>query len=170
MDWPACSLDCNPVENIWGLIVRQVYRNNKQYNTVDTLRTAILEAWDEMDDDTILNLVRSTCSVLSDVIFVFGATKTGQSKDDTSVFEFMQIRLGLACYLHMLASCLFVMALLTAIASSYMLISSGKGREGCCQSRKDYLQQYRWNHDARTVFACSRKSCRPIVVIEDDSM
>ncbi|RCN25258.1 hypothetical protein ANCCAN_29031, partial [Ancylostoma caninum] len=110
------------------------------------------------------------CSVLSDVIFVFGATKTDEMKDDDSTHGSVQIRLGLACYLHMVASCLFVMALLTGIASSYLLISSGKGREGCCQSRKDYLQQYRWNHDARTVFACSRKSCRPIVVIEDDSI
>ncbi|EYC28884.1 hypothetical protein Y032_0007g3481 [Ancylostoma ceylanicum] len=59
MDCPACSPDCNPVENIWGLIVRQVYRNNKQYNTVNSLRTAILEAWDEMDDDIVLSLVRS---------------------------------------------------------------------------------------------------------------
>ncbi|EYB97901.1 hypothetical protein Y032_0136g1989 [Ancylostoma ceylanicum] len=59
MDWPACSPDYNQVENIWGLIDRQVYRNNKQYNTVGSLKTAILEAWDEIDDDTILNLVGS---------------------------------------------------------------------------------------------------------------
>ncbi|KAK6756795.1 hypothetical protein RB195_014925 [Necator americanus] len=105
------------------------------------------------------------CSVLSDVIFVFGATKTDEQKEDTPLDEenVVQNRLGIACYLHMVASCFFVMGLLTAIASSYLLISSGKGREGCCQTKKDYLQQHRWNHESRTVFACSRKSCRPIV-------
>ncbi|CAJ0588316.1 unnamed protein product [Cylicocyclus nassatus] len=114
----------------------------------------------------------SACSVLSDVIFVYGTSKKEELKEDVEVHEedMVQNRLGLACYLHMLASCLFIMALLTAVASSYLLISSGKGREGCCQSKKDYIQQHRYNHDGRTVFACSRKSCRPIVVIEDESL
>ncbi|ETN85104.1 Clc-like protein [Necator americanus] len=87
----------------------------------------------------------SACSVLSDVIFVFGATKTDEQKEDTPLDEenVVQNRLGIACYLHMVASCFFVMGLLTAIASSYLLISSGKGREGCCQTKKDYLQQHR---------------------------
>ncbi|KAK6756796.1 hypothetical protein RB195_014925 [Necator americanus] len=43
------------------------------------------------------------CSVLSDVIFVFGATKTDEQKEDTPLDEenVVQNRLGIACYLHM---------------------------------------------------------------------
>ncbi|RCN48225.1 hypothetical protein ANCCAN_05771 [Ancylostoma caninum] len=57
LDWPACSPDCNKVEEMWGIIVRQVYRNNKQYNTVESLKTAILEAWDQIDDAIVAKLV-----------------------------------------------------------------------------------------------------------------
>ncbi|KIH44258.1 hypothetical protein ANCDUO_25722 [Ancylostoma duodenale] len=59
MDWPPCSPDRNPVENMCGIIVRQVYRNNKQYNTVESLNTATLEALDQTDDATYLKLVRT---------------------------------------------------------------------------------------------------------------
>ncbi|KIH48303.1 hypothetical protein ANCDUO_21629 [Ancylostoma duodenale] len=43
---------------MWGIIVRHVHRNNKQYNTVNDLKAAILEAWDQVDDNTIQNLVK----------------------------------------------------------------------------------------------------------------
>ncbi|KHJ80373.1 Clc-like protein [Oesophagostomum dentatum] len=114
----------------------------------------------------------TACSILSDVIFVYGATKLEEPKDGIEIdeVETAQTRLGVACYLHMLASSFFVMALLAAVASSYLLITSGEGHEGCCQSKKEYLQQHRWNHESRTVYACSRKACRPIVVIEDESL
>ncbi|RCN43590.1 hypothetical protein ANCCAN_10433 [Ancylostoma caninum] len=68
MDWPACSPDCNPVENMCGIIVRQVYRNNKQYNTVESLKTAILEAWDQIDDATVAKLVGSMPNRIFEII------------------------------------------------------------------------------------------------------
>ncbi|KIH53938.1 hypothetical protein ANCDUO_15920 [Ancylostoma duodenale] len=46
------------VTNMWGIIVRYVSRNNKQYSTVDDLKAAILEAWDQIDDNTTQNLVK----------------------------------------------------------------------------------------------------------------
>ncbi|KAK6756793.1 hypothetical protein RB195_014925 [Necator americanus] len=163
--WATLARDRDKWKNYWRPLDQfEDQRESRNYESAGALRASPQESG--------VVRVSGACSVLSDVIFVFGATKTDEQKEDTPLDEenVVQNRLGIACYLHMVASCFFVMGLLTAIASSYLLISSGKGREGCCQTKKDYLQQHRWNHESRTVFACSRKSCRPIVVIEDDSV
>ncbi|KAG3001110.1 hypothetical protein PC128_g16898 [Phytophthora cactorum] len=31
LDWPARSLDLNPIENLWALLARKVYPNGRQY-------------------------------------------------------------------------------------------------------------------------------------------
>lgn len=59
MDWPACSPDCNPMENMWGILVRRVYADNTQYDTVADLKKAILKHWAEIDQKVIQNLVNS---------------------------------------------------------------------------------------------------------------
>ena len=41
LDWSALSLDINPVENIWGYLVRKVYHGNKNYPNNATLKAAI---------------------------------------------------------------------------------------------------------------------------------
>ncbi|CAD6191794.1 unnamed protein product [Caenorhabditis auriculariae] len=38
LDWPACSPDLNPVENLWSVLVRRVYANAKQYTPVNDLK------------------------------------------------------------------------------------------------------------------------------------
>lgn len=59
MNWPACSPDLNPIENLWGIIVRRVYIENKQYKSADALKTAILETYNGIDDSTLKNLIGS---------------------------------------------------------------------------------------------------------------
>ncbi|KIH54896.1 hypothetical protein ANCDUO_14954 [Ancylostoma duodenale] len=51
----------NPVENMWGIIVRH-------YNTIDDLKAAMLEAWDQIDDNTIQNLLESMPRRIFEVI------------------------------------------------------------------------------------------------------
>lgn len=58
LNWPARSPDYNPVENLWGIIVRQ-NANNKQYSTVNELKIAISEAWENISATTLKNLVNS---------------------------------------------------------------------------------------------------------------
>ncbi|MCJ8742374.1 hypothetical protein PDJAM_G00081310 [Pangasius djambal] len=45
LDHPACSPDLNPLENVWGWMAREVYKNGRQIQTVDALREAIFTTW-----------------------------------------------------------------------------------------------------------------------------
>lgn len=68
MTWPACSPDLNPIENIWGLLTREVYKENRQYDNIQHLKIAVNEAWHNFDKNTILNLIKSMPNRLFDVI------------------------------------------------------------------------------------------------------
>ena len=44
MKWPACSPDLNPIENIWSVLKRQVYRVGRKLSSKYALWEAILDA------------------------------------------------------------------------------------------------------------------------------
>lgn len=68
MDWPSKSPDLNPIENLWGILVREVYANGKQYDDKTALKNAILAAWDNIQLSTLEKLVdsmnRRCCEVI----------------------------------------------------------------------------------------------------------
>lgn len=72
MEWPARSPDLNPMENLWGILVRRIYANNRQYQTVDELKEAILEAWNSIEPDILTNLVASMPKRIADVLEAHG--------------------------------------------------------------------------------------------------
>lgn len=57
LQWPACSPDQNPIEKIWGIMVRKVYGGNKQYDTIGDLKAAVIEAWEAISNDVRFNLI-----------------------------------------------------------------------------------------------------------------
>ena len=59
MDWPSCSPDLNPIENLWGILVRQVYRDFRQFESLQDLREAIETAWDNIDPEVLKKLADS---------------------------------------------------------------------------------------------------------------
>ena len=59
MDWSACYPDCNPIENLWGVIVLSLYAECRQFDSVDQLKTAIIDAWGGIKDGVIEKLVDS---------------------------------------------------------------------------------------------------------------
>ncbi|CAI2355872.1 unnamed protein product [Caenorhabditis sp. 36 PRJEB53466] len=74
LDWPANSPVLNPVEHVWGLLTRAVYRHDKQFQTVDELKDVI---WDECGQHSPTNLESLTKSMpnrLCQVIQKFGGT------------------------------------------------------------------------------------------------
>lgn len=38
LEWPACSPDLNPIENVWGMMTQRVYKNGRQFETVGELK------------------------------------------------------------------------------------------------------------------------------------
>ena len=68
LDWPSCSPDLNPVEYLWGILVRRIYANNRQYQTVQELKNALQQAWNNIDNQTIQNLVQSMPNRIFQVI------------------------------------------------------------------------------------------------------
>lgn len=59
LDWPARSPDLNPIENLWGILARQVYKGGRQFKTVRELESAVREAWSLIPDTTLQKLVKS---------------------------------------------------------------------------------------------------------------
>lgn len=73
MNWPACSPDLNPIENLWGILVRQVYKNNKQYKSIDELWNAVQESWYSIEPETFQNLINSMKNRIFEVIRLNGS-------------------------------------------------------------------------------------------------
>ncbi|RCN50051.1 hypothetical protein ANCCAN_03881 [Ancylostoma caninum] len=59
MDWPACSPDANPMENIRGFLVRDVYAQCRTFTNTDELKDAIITAWHRLDVQLLKRLVES---------------------------------------------------------------------------------------------------------------
>lgn len=68
LKWPSCSPDLNPMENLWGIIVRRVYAENRQFDSVGELKAAINEAWKGIEHSVLQNLIGSMPNRLFDII------------------------------------------------------------------------------------------------------
>jgi len=68
MDWPSRSPDLNPIENLWGILVREVYKNQRQFSSVADLKVAIWLAWNSLDPNVLQNLVSSMPNRIFQVI------------------------------------------------------------------------------------------------------
>lgn len=56
-NWPPNSPDLNPIENAWGIIKPQVYR--QEYYTLEQLKAAVLHAWAALPLSMLRNLMLS---------------------------------------------------------------------------------------------------------------
>ncbi|WKY07740.1 hypothetical protein Q1695_007313 [Nippostrongylus brasiliensis] len=67
LEWPACSPDLNPIENLWGILSRRVYANYQQYATIEELKGAVLREWSNSDCQILRHLCSSMCNCLDEV-------------------------------------------------------------------------------------------------------
>ena len=47
------------MKNVWGILVRRLYAENRQFETVQDLRVAVQEAWNHVAGETREKLVES---------------------------------------------------------------------------------------------------------------
>ena len=45
LEWSACSPDQNEIENIWGILARKIYADNRQY------KEAVIDAWKSLTEE-----------------------------------------------------------------------------------------------------------------------
>ncbi|KAK2581558.1 hypothetical protein KPH14_005209 [Odynerus spinipes] len=69
LNWPARSPDLNPIENLWGILSRAVYKNGKQYNNIKDLEKAIRVEWSKIHITTLQKLI---CSMPNRIFQVLG--------------------------------------------------------------------------------------------------
>ena len=67
-DWPAKSPDLNPIENLWGILAHEVYKNGTQYHNKRELMSSIEKAWKNIPVSTLKKLTSSMTSRLIKVI------------------------------------------------------------------------------------------------------
>jgi len=59
MKWPAFSPDFNPIEHVWNWMKDYIQSNYPRDSTPAQLQEQVLEAWNAILEDFLLNLVHS---------------------------------------------------------------------------------------------------------------
>jgi transposase len=68
LDWPVRFPGLNIIENVWGLLTKEVYKDTKQYTSVCELKKSILEAWTLIFHDVIKKLYDTIPNRIFDTI------------------------------------------------------------------------------------------------------
>jgi hypothetical protein len=68
MEWASKSPDLNPIENLWGILVRLVYSNGRQFNSIPELRAEIVRSWDLITELQLKTLADSMTKRMIEVL------------------------------------------------------------------------------------------------------
>lgn len=74
LNWPAKSPDLNIIENVWGWLARQVYKDGKQYSCRSELARAVHHHWLQMEVQYLQTLYHSFGKRLVQVLKKKGST------------------------------------------------------------------------------------------------
>ncbi|CAJ0939933.1 unnamed protein product, partial [Mesorhabditis belari] len=117
----------------------------------------------------------TACSILADVIFIAAAMKPPQikwekfDKFDPSKYE---NKLGMAAFLHLLASGLITTSFFSSLGTAYLLLLTRSKNDGssCCSGmrpKRDFEEEDRWHGPGLIIRACDDQACKPFVIMPD---
>ncbi|GBO43095.1 hypothetical protein AVEN_104873-1 [Araneus ventricosus] len=72
MDWPPTSPDLNPIEHFWDALGRAIATHNAPPRTIQEMKTALLNEWDQLPQEMINCLISSMKSRCKACIYVRG--------------------------------------------------------------------------------------------------
>ncbi len=72
LDWPANSPDLNPIENLWGIVVKRKMRDTRP-NNADDLKATVKETWASIPPQQCHKLITSMPRQIEAVIKAKGA-------------------------------------------------------------------------------------------------
>jgi hypothetical protein len=72
LDWPSHSPDMNIIENLWGMMAREVYRGGRVFSNKHQLERACRDAWASISHQYILSLYDSMPKRINELIEAHG--------------------------------------------------------------------------------------------------
>lgn len=72
--WAARSPDCNPIENLWAILVNRIYGERISYENCEDLKTAISREWNNLRREEIKKLVQTFPERLCAVVAAQGGS------------------------------------------------------------------------------------------------
>lgn len=74
MDWPALSPDINPIEHLWDYLKRKVHERPAAPNSLEELRSSLIEEWDRVPQTLIQQLIGGMYRRLEAVVAARGGS------------------------------------------------------------------------------------------------
>ena len=68
LNHPPLSPDLNPIENLWGIMANEMYKNGRQYDRISDLKASLIECWNNISDDVLKKLINSMKDRIFEVI------------------------------------------------------------------------------------------------------
>ena len=72
LDWPTKCPNLNPIENLWRILSRRVYKNKRQFEDRETLKSCIKQYWNKSPLETRRKLIDSMQNCCVDVLQLKG--------------------------------------------------------------------------------------------------
>jgi len=68
LEWPSCSPDLNPIENVWKLLKKNISQHITVTTSDNQFKKHIIDEWKKINHNTINNIINSMPNRVSQII------------------------------------------------------------------------------------------------------